>query len=584
MVLICALAAKIGGLKRPCDPNPKTAPESEDPFLVREATRVQRFVTDYAWFLVRNIIGWVLVIASLPIGFATPGPLGLPIFLVGFALVTFPGKRRLTARVLRGRRLRLEHPFYSTFAAFVAIVIPALVLWFIAAHYHDKIERFIRWYAPRRMAYYLIPLLLIALTWLVTRLSLKVLNLLLVSLPILRRKIRPLLRRWGVKVLPPRRQRESDEILEIDPSYRKGAERFWNRLRPWLWRIAGLGITAAILFYMFKKIALHWHDPAVRSRVLATSPLRFLVASAMFALFLFAFRAFTWRKILKGFGYALPYAAAIRIWSISELARYLPGSILQVVGRVYLAKPYGVPGSIVSTSQVLELATFLLANTLVAVPCLLFAGARSAHLEQARIWYFVAMGLVPLLTIVLHPRVFYGITNRILARLGKPAIARRLSGAKLFGLLIWSIFGLLFQSLAILLLVKDPLGLPWIKWWVVAGAYCLAWIGGFLAIWAPGGLGVREFVFVAAMRIAIPHRFKEQFPDQASFNALVVFLSLLLRLWTIGGELIFSFIASACDYRGLLGLANAPGQIKRAAQTPALTESSQSTTRASSAA
>src|SRR5690606_12960507 len=110
----------------------------------------------------------------------------------------------------------------------------------------------------------------------------------------------------------------------------------------------------------------------------------------MFALFL-GFRALSWRRILVGFGHRIPLAPITRIWSTSELARYLPGAIWQVVGRVFLLKPYGVRGSICSTSQILELATFLLANVIVASLCLLWYLAKMN--PQARVWVIVAMAL-----------------------------------------------------------------------------------------------------------------------------------------------------------------------------------------------
>ena len=226
-----------------------------------------------------------------------------------------------------------------------------------------------------------------------------------------------------------------------------------------------------------------------------------------------------------------------------------------------LCKPYGIPGPICSTSQILELAAFLMANVLVAVACLLFAGTK--HLgPAARPWLYVAMALVPLLAILLHPRIFYGIGNRILERLGRPPITTRLRGKKLIGLLAWAVIGLLWQSLALWLILAEPLGLRWEKWWTVAGAYCLAWIAGFLAVWAPGGLGVREIVFVAAMQIALPASVRQQFEQNpAALPALLAFLSLLLRLWTIAGELILVTVAAMVDYRGLLNLPSAPGRI-----------------------
>jgi uncharacterized membrane protein YbhN (UPF0104 family) len=514
--------------------------------------RSRHFFTDYFWLIIRNIIGWVLILAALPIGFLAPGPFGFPLFLIGFALVTFPGKRRLTSRVLRGRRLRLEHPFYTTVAAVVAILVPGIAFWIIGVGYEDQVRHLIEIYAPKKIVYFLIPLLLIAVTWLLTRLSLRLLNLLLLSFPRIRRKIRPWLRRRGFNVLPPR-SHGADEILELDPSYQRGIQTAWDAVKRWIWRTAGAVITIAIFFYIFRKVALHWNDVEVRRRVLATSIARFVLAAGMFAVFLFVFRVISWRRIIKGFGHRLPMAAATRIWTLSELARYLPGSVWQVVGRAYLVKPYGVNGSISSTAQILELTMFLLANVLFAVACFLFLGTKKLG-EAARPWLFGAMFLVPLLAVLLHPRIFYGIANRILARLGKPAITQRLRGKKLVALLAWAVIGLLWQSIAVWILLEQPLHLRWEKWWMVGGAYSLAWCAGFLAVWAPGGLAVREVVFMAALLVALPTPIRSQFESRASLAGMLAFLSLLLRLWTIVGELMLTIIGAAADYRGLLGV------------------------------
>src|SRR3954462_3812560 len=59
-------------------------------------------VSTWVWFILKNLIGWLLIIAAFPLGAMIPGPGGIPLFLIGFGLITFPGKRHLTARVLRG--------------------------------------------------------------------------------------------------------------------------------------------------------------------------------------------------------------------------------------------------------------------------------------------------------------------------------------------------------------------------------------------------------------------------------------------------------------------------------------------------
>lgn len=336
----------------------------------------------------------------------------------------------------------------------------------------------------------------------------------------------------------------------------------------WVNRLIGLLITGVILLWMLKPVVGRWDQ--VRDRIWETSWTRVLIGSAMFAAFLFVFRALAWRRILIGFGHRLPVAPATRIWSTSELARYLPGMIWQVVGRVYLVRPYGVSGSVCSASQVLELALFLLSNFILAVACLAWLGHKTFHGLTLH-WFFAAACLIPVLFVLVHPKVFYGLTNRVMRRLNKPPITRQLRFRELCGLVVWSLIGLVWQSLAIWLVVSQPLGLQFTKWWVVAGAYSLAWCAGFLAFWAPGGLGVRELVFVTALDIALPPQVRAQFADPKVLLGFLVFLSVLLRLWATMGELMMSAVAYACDYRGALRRPDAPGVLQTNGKAGAMT-------------
>src|SRR5688572_28036586 len=202
-------------------PPPLAAPDAPDaladaPMTVTATTaapvhwtdRVQQFLREYSWAIVRNIIGWLLILSSPVLGAVVPGPGGLPVFLIGFALVTFPGKRKLTARVLRGRRLHIEDRFFTALALFVSIAIPGIIWWIIWAKYEESIRRLIEDYTPKKSVFVLAPLLAIVLTWLVTRISLKILNGLLKLLPKVRRKFRPWLQKKGLKLLPPRRSKD----------------------------------------------------------------------------------------------------------------------------------------------------------------------------------------------------------------------------------------------------------------------------------------------------------------------------------------------------------------------------------------
>lgn len=518
----------------------------------------------WVWFLAKNVLGWVLIVAAFIAGPLVPGPGGIPLFLIGFSLITFPGKRRLTAGVLYGKQIPPDSRTYRITAALAAVALPVAMVFLF------RWKRLIPT-SPRSSYGMLVGVsyaaVALALWWGLLK-ARPLLNRALRLMPPMRRRVRPWLRRHGIDLLPRRRRRRrpgdaesakpDEEILEIHQRHVTRLSRGWAFARPWLQRAVVVGITAGIFWWILTPVVEKW--PLVRERVMATSGSHFALGAGMFALFLFAFRAMAWRYILGAFVRWLPVAAAVRIWSTSELARYVPGAVWQVVGRVYLVKPYGVRGSVCSASQVLELTIFLLANVIVAVGCMLYLGVRNLSGPAER-WVYAAMGLVPVLTFLLHPRILYGILNRVMARLGKPAIPGRMRFEELFGLLVWSIAGLLFQSFAIWFVISKSLGgLPLTKWWVVAGSYCLAWVAGFLAFWAPGGTGVREAVFILAMEVALPPQTRAQLADPLTFKGVLAFLSVLLRLWATSGEMILAGLAYLADYRGAINDPNAPGR------------------------
>src|SRR5206468_10969468 len=111
-----------------------------------------------------------------------------------------------------------------------------------------------------------------------------------------------------------------EEILAISEDRKQSVRGFWSAAKPWIRRMAGLVITAAIFVWIAKPIVRDWEH--FRARVWQIHFDRMLIASAMFAIFLFVFRASAWRWILIGFGHRLPIAPVTRIWSTSELARY----------------------------------------------------------------------------------------------------------------------------------------------------------------------------------------------------------------------------------------------------------------------
>jgi hypothetical protein len=180
-------------------------------------TRSERFLASRYWLVLKNIIGWILILAAFVAGPLVPGPGGIPLFLIGFALISFPGKRRLTARVLRGKPVRFRHMPFALICAGISLALPALVL--------TVVQSRPRWIAqPRAGAVARGPVALLALylagavvVWCLARSTPHVLNLLLRIIARARRKFRPWLRHHHIRLLPPRWRRRHPHETGVGP-------------------------------------------------------------------------------------------------------------------------------------------------------------------------------------------------------------------------------------------------------------------------------------------------------------------------------------------------------------------------------
>ena len=123
---------------KPSRPSPAATPTTHGR---AERAGVTSYFAGYFWFILKNVVGWTFILGSPVLGLAVPGPGGIPVFLIGFALVTFPGKRRLTSRVMRGRGLPIEAEIFTFITAVVAILTTSILMALLSANY----DRFLTW-------------------------------------------------------------------------------------------------------------------------------------------------------------------------------------------------------------------------------------------------------------------------------------------------------------------------------------------------------------------------------------------------------------------------------------------------------
>lgn len=188
-----------------------------------------------------------------------------------------------------------------------------------------------------------------------------------------------------------------------------------------------------------------------------------------------------WRAIVAAVGPRLPFAAAARVWTASQLARYTLGAA-QVPGRALAGRGHGVG---VGVGVLTTLVEILWGASLTAVVVLVTAPAGGAPSWVA------AAALLPAALVVLGLAAPAEVLARLARLLRRPPLAgvdRRLAAAVTarYALVI------VLRVTVTLLLYRAVGGDPGADWPVVAGAWAVGQLAGQFAVFAPGGLGVRE--------------------------------------------------------------------------------------------
>ncbi len=168
-----------------------------------------------------------------------------------------------------------------------------------------------------------------------------------------------------------------------------------------------------------------------------------------------------------------------QIWHVhvSRLpARYLPGGVWQTVSRALDFSAYGLARAIILRVLILEMVLSTGLAAVLGVSLLLVAGHAKGALYLS---LFGLFGIVELLT---APWLLSMLTK------DHPRFAPAHYGAAVAAFaVVWLLYGIAFYQFV-------GAVLPGIDWPRAMGVYLLSWAAGFLAFFAPQGIGVFEVV------------------------------------------------------------------------------------------
>ena len=290
--------------------------------------------------------------------------------------------------------------------------------------------------------------------------------------------------------------------------------------RRWAVRLVQLGLTVAVTWFILDRVGLTLEDVAALDGARWTPRWAPLAASVV-ALFVgYVASALAWGLMVRDLGGpALGPATAFRVFFVANLGRYVPGKVWQIAGLALLARRHGVSGALATGAAVLGQG-FAVAGATVVGLAAFFGGG-----PELRRWGGVAVGVVVVVVLLFAVPAFLRRLLGLWFRLARRPLPAGLDPDPLFGLrwvLLYAANWVLYAGAFWLLVVSfDVPGGPLL----VGPAFAAAYVLGYLMVFAPAGIGVREGFLVAFLEPAMGAG-----PGTA--------LAVISRLWTTGVEVL----------------------------------------------
>lgn len=257
------------------------------------------------------------------------------------------------------------------------------------------------------------------------------------------------------------------------------AARWWRHAKPLLQAV----FLAVLLLFVARYIAGQWASLRDTATLQVHWPL--LMAAQVGTLIGLALLPLGAWLTLRFVGLPLEGRIVWRAFFVSNMAKYLPGSIWALPGRAFLYQ----------RNQLTVAASITIVVWEVALMC---AGAGVVALLSLRLIQHYIPAIILLVGVLFAVMIGSGVllllktrAQTLLVRVFPHALRLTLPQMMVVALaycISWICIGL---SFACLVAAVSPELAP-IHWFELTGLYSGAWLVGFLAFFAPGGIGVRD--------------------------------------------------------------------------------------------
>jgi uncharacterized membrane protein YbhN (UPF0104 family) len=289
-------------------------------------------------------------------------------------------------------------------------------------------------------------------------------------------------------------------------------------LKRTLFLLGQLALTVLVTWFIMDRVGLSLAHVRELDPSEWRPDLALLAGACLLLLAAYFLSAALWGRVVEDLGGPpIPVWASVRMFMVANLGRYLPGKLWQIAGLAMLARRRGVPASAATGGAVLGQGISLVAATLVGV------GALVVGPPEIRRWGLPGAGVVAAAAAFgLLPGVFRRVSAAWfkLARQEEPPALGSVHALRWLSLYVanWSLYAFSFWLLVASFGYRGGVV-------AVGSAFAAAYVLGYIMLFAPAGVGVREGFLIAFLTPLFGAG-----PSAA--------LALIARLWATAVELV----------------------------------------------
>ena len=253
-------------------------------------------------------------------------------------------------------------------------------------------------------------------------------------------------------------------------------------------RIARWGLVGGVFYFVGRYVVENW---TAMENVGAPRP-GWLIAACLIGFLSYLIHPYALKSLIEAHGPVVPYSTALGLCYLPWLGKYVPGKIWAFVTGLYLFGKERIPQHIAATCIMLFMSLGVAASILIA---LLFGIPRVIGFMGI----FSVVGLVLTILLCTSPRVLYPTINCVLRWARRPEIDAGLTTWSLYRVLLILVTSNVIYGLGFACLVRSLADFPLDETPHLVGLMVFGEVSGYLALFAPAGIGVREGVLMAGL-------------------------------------------------------------------------------------